>query len=620
MQDNDDSSSSDEQIDMPLAAEPAGQFHAERPQTPFPHKPGHHIKLTWNNIEVTTMDKKRTLLTDLSGCLNGKLTAIMGPTGAGKTTLMNTLAHRANGVRLANGVMEIDGHGYNRHTLKGVSGYVMQDDILFENLTVRETLLYAASLRLPRDMPGEQKRQRVDETIAQMQLDSCQDLLVGNPRMQGISGSERKRLCIAIELLMRPRLLFLDEPTTGLDSTAAYSLVSILRDLAHSGACSIVSTIHQPQAKIIDLFDDLTVLYEGQLIYSGPANQVARHYANAGFPCPPGVNPADHLMEVITPMSAEERDEVRQHAVSLMDQQKSLGGEVEPPQLLPGRISKGYRRVNWLAQFWLLFKRALLLQLRDYQALLYQLVQVIIMAILIGTAFLELGVKQDSYNLRLASIFFITVNQGTITSMIAVNAFPSERAVVVRERAAGTYRVSAYFLGKVGADLLVQLGYPVLFSCIVYFLIGYQTDAGKFFLFTLLVTQLQICGFAMATMVASIGRTTGLSLAILPLALEVWRLFGGFFMPPNDVPGYFVWLDAIDFIKYGYIGLAINELDGLQFVCDPSISEACLYTTGQDIMIRFGYDQFSIGQCIGILFAFIIGFRAITYIVIRFFK
>src|SRR3989338_1240167 len=362
-----DGSDSDEDV-VPPGPLLVADYHAVRPISPFPQKEGHGIRLVWEDLAIFTANRKRQLLADMFGDVQGSLTAILGPTGAGKTTLMNSLAYRANGVIRTKGGMEIDGHEYSRHALKGVAGYVMQDDILFENLTVRETLTYAAKLRLPRTLTPEEKEQRVQETLRLMQLNDCQDLLVGNPRLQGISGSERKRLCIAIELLMRPRLLFLDEPTTGLDSTAAYSLMSILRDLARSGGCTIVSTIHQPQAKIVDLFDNLIVLYEGKLIYSGPADHVSHHYAHAGFPCPPGVNPADHLMEVITPMTSEQREEVMENAHKLMSVQKQRDDAAKAAQTshepklqgLPGVIDKGYRRVSWLSQFVVLFARALL--------------------------------------------------------------------------------------------------------------------------------------------------------------------------------------------------------------------------------------------------------------------
>lgn len=127
-------------------------------------------------------------------------------------------------------------------------------------LTVEETLFYAAELRLPSNMSSKEKQNRIDDVIQKLGLDKCRHTIIGDPMKRGISGGERKRTAVAIELLTRPRLLFLDEPTSGLDSVTAASLCGLLRDLAHSGQCTVITTIHQPQTKIFNMFDDLILL------------------------------------------------------------------------------------------------------------------------------------------------------------------------------------------------------------------------------------------------------------------------------------------------------------------------------------------------------------------------
>lgn len=132
-------------------------------------------------------------------------------------------------------------------------------------LTVEETLFYAAELRLPSTMTSAEKKERVEEVITKLGLVRCRKTIIGDPMKRGISGGERKRVAVAIELLTRPRLLFLDEPTSGLDSVTAASLCGLLRDLAHSGQCTVITTIHQPQSKIFNMFDDL-ILLKGVLL------------------------------------------------------------------------------------------------------------------------------------------------------------------------------------------------------------------------------------------------------------------------------------------------------------------------------------------------------------------
>lgn len=179
--------------------------------------------------------------------------------GAGKTTLLNYLSGREisqnldkKGTILVNGV--------NRSQIKGFAAfcaYVQQDDILFQTMTVRECLEFAAKLKLKGT--NEKKLQRVDETIKELRLQKCQNTKIGGPLIKGVSGGERKRTSIGVELITDPNLIFLDEPTTGLDSFTATSVMEILRDLARSGR-TIVSTIHQPNSDIFEMFDRLMLL------------------------------------------------------------------------------------------------------------------------------------------------------------------------------------------------------------------------------------------------------------------------------------------------------------------------------------------------------------------------
>ena len=169
--------------------------------------------------------------------------------------------------------MRLNGAPYRNAELKRVSGYVMQDDLLNGQLTVEETLLFTAELRLPRTFTKKQRDARVKETLNELNLAPIRHRRVGTQSKLGISGSERKRLCVGMQLLNRPQLLFLDEPTTGLDSVTALDLLHILYALAHGHTqeepITIVCSIHQPQTKIFNLFDSVILLKDGHIAYQG---------------------------------------------------------------------------------------------------------------------------------------------------------------------------------------------------------------------------------------------------------------------------------------------------------------------------------------------------------------
>jgi ABC-type multidrug transport system ATPase subunit len=190
--------------------------------TTFKKRNDRAVALLWQDISVTTGDGEKVLLQNASGMIQSRFLAIMGPSGSGKTTLMNVLARRMGGAKM-DGVSKINGIPYSNAELKTLSGYVMQDDLLNGNLTVQETLNFTADLRLPSNMTAEERKERVEEAIRKTGLERARNTIIGTPTIKGVSGGERKRVCVAMELLTHPRLLFLDEPTSGLDSVTAYS-------------------------------------------------------------------------------------------------------------------------------------------------------------------------------------------------------------------------------------------------------------------------------------------------------------------------------------------------------------------------------------------------------------
>jgi ATP-binding cassette subfamily G (WHITE) protein 2 len=523
------------------------------------------------------------------------------------------------------GKAEMNGAIYGSAQLKAVSGYVMQDDLLNGNLTVQETLDYTAELRLPESVSAAEKKRRVDEAIAKVGLAHVRNVIIGNPMKKGVSGGQRKRVCVAMELLTHPRLLFLDEPTSGLDSVTALALTKILQKLADSGECTVVCTIHQPQSKIFELFDDLMLLKDGHIVYYGQAANAVDFFAEAGFPCPPRTNPADHFLDVITPQPGQ-KEFVAVQNVFHSENDKRLAKVFKPVDKTAEKDYERYgglmihERPSWWHQFKTLTRRCFIDNIRSWPVLMTLLIQNILMALLIGGAFFQIGTSQKSQVRRQPVMFFVVINQGVFAALSVINSFPSERLLILRERAAGTYNVSAYYLAKNVADLLLQIPGPVIFSPIVYFMVGLQPVASKFFMFTFFMILDSLTAVSLALMVSALARTTTLSVTILPMTLEICRLFGGFFLSPANLPIYFSWLDALSYVKYCYVGIALNELNGLELdPCAPNTT--CLYPDGGETVIQnLGLNKLSIGGCVGALIAFIIGFRFIAYIGIRYIK
>lgn len=571
--------------------------------------------LHWENLCISSADGSRQLLKDVSGSASGGLTACMGASGAGKTTLLNLLACRLADAEVTGGSVALRGAPYSLRTLKALAGYVVQDDLVFGQLSVREALVYTAQLRMGFDAGPREHAARVDEVMRDLELDGCADAL-----NSGISGGERKRLCVAMELLTRPSLLFLDEPTSGLDAVSAVSLMTMLKRLAARDGCTIICTIHQPPSGVFGLFDNLIVLDRGQVLYHGPANEAMAFYADAGFECPPLTNPADHVLDVVTPSNEGDAPRARANAEVILARKDHLRGDPESRPPLDTLVeTKVRRRIGWLTQFTILFKRSLMITLRSKTTIFLQLLQATLMGLLVGAAFFHIGHGQKSVTRRQPLLFFCVVNQGVFGALLVVNSFPSERAVVVRERMAGTFNVSAYFTAKVLAEGVVQLLYPTAFSVSVYFLAGLGNSAGQFFVFLLFMQLCSLSATSLAIMIAAITRHTTPALSVLPLGLEVSRLFGGFFLSPKNLPRYFAWLDALSYVKYCYVGISLNELHGLELTCSPGDLKngICPTTTGQQTIDQLGLDFLSITECALVTFALIVAFRLVAYIALR---
>ncbi|KAL8988792.1 MAG: hypothetical protein Q9177_002186 [Variospora cf. flavescens] len=274
------------------------------------HKPA---SLQFEHVSYSLNGKQ--ILSGVQGiALPGQIMAIMGASGAGKTTFLDILA-RKNKRGTTTGNFYVNGEKVLDHEYRSVIGFVDQDDTMLPTLTVHETIMTSALLRLPRDMGISAKEQRVYEVEKQLGIHHIRDQLIGSEegRGRGISGGEKRRVGIACELVTSPSILFLDEPTSGLDAFNAFNVVECLVILARNYNRTIIFTIHQPRSNIVALFDHLILLAKGRTVYSGPFTSCQRYFDRIGYPCPSGFNIADYLVDLTmhvgnAPAPAEERE------------------------------------------------------------------------------------------------------------------------------------------------------------------------------------------------------------------------------------------------------------------------------------------------------------------------
>lgn len=581
----------------------------------------------------------KTILHGISGYVRaGTMLAVMGSSGAGKTTLLNLLAGRISSKGAhASGEVLVNGEPRNYHQFKKLAAYVLQDDDMFAELTVEEQLTYAALLRLPARIPRKKKLARVSRVIQELGLSKARNTMVGNEIVRGVSGGERKRVNIGTELVTDPSLLFLDEPTTGLDAFNALNVMLSLRQLASNGR-TIVSTIHQPRSTIFALFDQLCLLSEGRIMYFGPARDAVSYFAALNFHNPANFNPADFFLDLLSidPRSAQREASTRARIKYISEKYSEQAEKAEPVVSSQDDIESGARnaspsahhdedervefkdsdyQTSWFNEFSVLCGRSVKLVFRERAANGARLGQTLFFAVLLGLIWLSNGRVDDSKGNPSAEqslqsvvgiLFFISINQSFGGVFAVIFGFPLERSVVTRERAANTYRTSSYFLSKTMTDIPKTLFFNVLFSCILYWMVGLRADAGSFFLFTIVVFLTAFVAESLATAISILTGDAQAASAIIPVFVIMALLFAGFFIEPDEIGDWISWARYLSFIFY-----AFNAMAKIQF-------ENSGYYGNQ--ILKEQFNNLSIAENIAALVAILVIFRLIAYLFLQYLR
>ncbi|XP_042501810.1 ABC transporter G family member 7 isoform X2 [Macadamia integrifolia] len=338
----------------------------------------------------------------------------MGPSGSGKTTLLNVLAGQltASPRLQLSGLLQVNGQHISKKAYK--FAYVKQEDLFFSQLTVRETLSLAAELQLPHLASAEEREEYVNNLLFRLGLVNCADSNVGDAKVRGISGGEKKRLSVACELIASPSVIFADEPTTGLDAFQAERVMETFRQLAEDGH-TVVCSIHQPRGSVYTKFDDIVLLTEGALVYAGPAHgEPLAYFSTFGYQCPDRVNPAEFLADLISIdytssdtiyFSQKKIDGLveafSQKTSTILYATPLIRSEVFRSTTRLGRKSVVKRKVGWWRQFWLLLKRAWMQASRDGPTNKVRARMSVASAIIFGSVFWQMGRSQTSIQDRM---------------------------------------------------------------------------------------------------------------------------------------------------------------------------------------------------------------------------
>ncbi|KGN58035.1 hypothetical protein Csa_010583 [Cucumis sativus] len=566
--------------------------------------------------EQGVTEDRLQLLRGVTGAFRpGILTALMGVSGAGKTTLMDVLAGRKTGGYIE-GDVRISGFPKKQETFARISGYCEQNDIHSPQVTIRESLIYSAFLRLPKEVSKEEKMVFVDEVMDLVELDNLKDAIVGLPGVTGLSTEQRKRLTIAVELVANPSIIFMDEPTSGLDARAAAIVMRAVRNTVDTGR-TVVCTIHQPSIDIFEAFDELLLMKRGgQVIYFGPLGRNSQKIIEY-FESIPGVpkikekyNPATWMLEVSS-VAAEVRlgMDFAEHykSSSLSKRNKELVTDLSTPP--PGAkdlyFESQYSQSTWgqlkcclWKQWWTYWRSP------DYNLVRYFFT--LAAALMIGTVFWKVGTKRDSstdltmiIGAMYAAVLFVGINNcQTVQPIVSV-----ERTVFYRERAAGMYSAFPYALAQVLVEIPFILVQTTYYTLIVYSMVSFQWTAPKFFWFYFInfFSFLYFTYYGMMTV--SITPNHHVAAIFAAAFYALFNLFSGFFVPRPRIPKWWVWYYWICPIAWTVYGLIISQYGDVEKkISVPGLSDPI--SIKSYIESHFGYDPNFMGPVAGVLVGF----------------
>ncbi|KAL5700649.1 drug-responsive transcription factor pdr3 [Ranunculus cassubicifolius] len=500
-------------------------------------------------------EKKLQLLHDVTGVFRpGVLTALMGVSGAGKTTLLDVLSGRKTGGSI-HGDVSVGGYPKIQKTFARISGYCEQTDVHSPQITIEESVIYSAWLRLPPTIDSNTKFAFVNEVLETIELEDIKHSLVGLPGVSGLSTEQRKRLTIAVELVANPSIVFMDEPTSGLDARAAAIVMRAVSNVVNTGR-TVVCTIHQPSIDIFEAFDELILMKSGgRIIYSGPVGQhssrVIKYFEGiTGVPrIKDNYNPATWILDV-TSASAEVELGVDfadlYHKSSLFKDNKELVRGLCFP-------SPGSMKLNFPTRFaqngWGQFKACLWKQHLSYwRSPGYNLARIlhkIALSLLFGAVFWKKGGninnQQDLFNifgfLFSATIFFGINNCSSVLPFVA-----TERNVVYRERFSGMYSSWAYSLAQVVIELPYAFIQALVFAVISYPMMGYIWSAYKFIWFFYAMFCTLLYYHYLGILLVSLTPNAEFANILASAFYTIFNLFSGFPIPEPQIPKWWKWM------------------------------------------------------------------------------
>ena len=557
----------------------------------------------------------------------GVLNVIMGPSGSGKTSLLNLMARRLHSSMATRyetgGEMFFNGAIPSEKVVRSICSYVCQDDdALLPYLTVRENLHFAAGLRLPAHLSKDERRQRAESVLLKMGLRDCADNRVGSEMVKGISGGEKRRVTIAIQILTDPRVLLMDEPMSGLDAFTASSIIEVLRGLAEEGR-TLVFTVHQSRSDLFQYFHNVLLLARGgHSVYSGRGSSMLSHFASLGFDCPTTTNPADFALDLITVNLQNSKKEAtsREKVKSLILQWDHSERPLDPTIshiATPAELGSLARSMTpFRIAFPILLHRSSINFRRNPPSIVARTTQVLGYAVCLTLFFAPLQSDYYSVQSRLgfvqefAALYFVGMLQN-------VAVYPDEKAVFYREHDDNAYSVEAFFLQYTLAEIPFEVLTALVGAVLTVLAAGLHRSVSLFFIVAFNVFAIVNCGESVGIIFNTLFNHTGFAVNVTSVVLSIAQIMGG--VMSLSIPSFLQAFNHLSPVKFLIGNLAPYTLADVHFSCTKEQqlpNGQCPVADGKDVLKLYNLDGnarlnlLAVGICVVV-------YRVLAFLVLK---
>ncbi|XP_027346338.1 ABC transporter G family member 23 [Abrus precatorius] len=552
------------------------------------------------------------------GARSSEIVAVVGPSGTGKSTLLRIIAGRVKDKDFDPKCISINDHPMTSPAqLRKICGFVAQEDNLLPMLTVKETLLFSAKFRL-KEMTPKDKELRVESLLQELGLFHVADSFVGDEENRGISGGERKRVSIGVDMIHNPPILLLDEPTSGLDSSSALQVIELLSSMAKAKKRTVVLSIHQPSYRILQYISKFLILSHGSVVHNGSLELLEETITKLGFQIPIQLNALEFSMEIICRLE----DSSSKCDACTIEEKDPFPNSMWPEEE-NGVVQSQYSKESFgrfcyvnLIEILFLCSRFWKIIYRTKQLFLARTMQALVGGFGLGSVYIKVRKDEGGVAERLG-LFAFSLSFLLSSTVEALPIYLQERSVLMKEASRGAYRISSYMIANTFVFLPFLFVVSILFAVPVYWLVGLNPSLSAFAFFTFVVWLIVLMASSLVLFLSAVSPDFISGNSLICTVLGAFFLFSGYFIPKESIPKYWLFMYYVSLYRYPLDALLTNEYWNVRNKCFSHQTEGsqCLIT-GFDVLNSRGLERDSRWMNVGIMLGFFVLYRVFCWIVL----